>query len=47
MPTLPTKVRFAYAQKTTPATLYYECTRCGRKRKTYRKIKKPLRSCGK
>jgi ribosomal protein L37E len=47
MPTLPMNVRFAYAQKTTPATLYYECRRCGRKTKTYRKIKKHLRSCGK
>jgi hypothetical protein len=45
MPTLPTDVRLTYAQKTTPSTLYYECKRCGRKTKTYRKIKRHLHSC--
>jgi hypothetical protein len=47
MPTLPMNVRFAYAQKTTPAPLYYEGKQCGRKTKTYRKIKRHRRSCAK
>ena len=42
MPTRLTHVRLDYAPNTTPGTLYYECTRCGRKTKTYRKIKKHL-----
>jgi ribosomal protein S14 len=45
MPTRLTNVRLDYEQKTTPGTLYYECTRCGRKAKTYRKIKKHLQRC--
>jgi ribosomal protein S14 len=45
MPTLHTNVRLDYAHKTTPGTLYYECTRCGRKTKTYRKMKKHLQRC--
>jgi ribosomal protein S14 len=47
MPTLLLNVRLDYGQKTTPGTLYYECKRCGRKTKTYRKIKRHLRSCAK
>jgi ribosomal protein S14 len=46
MPTLLLDVRLDYEPKTTPGTLYYECKRCGRKTKTYRKIKRHLRSCG-
>jgi hypothetical protein len=45
MPTLSPDVRFTYVQKTTPGTLYYECKRCGRKTKTYRKIKRHLQCC--
>jgi ribosomal protein S14 len=45
MPTLPMDVRLTYAQKTTAGTLYYECKRCGRKTKTYRKIKRHLQRC--
>jgi ribosomal protein S14 len=45
MPTLSPAVRLAYEQKAGPGTLYYECKRCGRKTKTYRKIKRYLRSC--
>jgi hypothetical protein len=47
MPTLPMDVRLVSTQQTTPGTLYYECTRCGRKTKTYRKIKRHLRRCAK
>jgi ribosomal protein S14 len=47
MPTLPTNVRLTYAQTTTTGTLYYECKRCGRKTKTYRKIKRHLQRCAK
>jgi ribosomal protein S14 len=47
MPTLPTDVRLTYAQKTTTGTLYYECKRCGRKTKTYRKITRHLHRCAK
>ena len=46
MPTLTPDVRLAYEQKTSPGTLYYECKRCGRRTKTYRKIKRHLHSCG-
>jgi ribosomal protein S14 len=45
MPTLPLDVRLDYEQKTGHGTLYYECRRCGRRTKTYRKIKRHLRSC--
>jgi hypothetical protein len=45
MPTLPSAFRLDYEHKTTPGTLYYECKRFGRKTKTYRKIKRHLRSC--
>jgi ribosomal protein S14 len=45
MPTLPLDVRLDYEQHTTPGTLYYECKRCGRRAKTYRKIKRHIRSC--
>jgi ribosomal protein S14 len=47
MSTLLVDVRLAYEQKAGPSTLYYECKRCGRKTKTYRKIKRHLRSCDK
>jgi hypothetical protein len=47
MPTFATDVRLAYEPKTTPGTLYYECKRCGRKTKTYRKITRHLRGCTK
>ena len=46
MPTLPLDIRLDYEPKTTPGTLYYECKRCGRRTKTYRKIKRHVRSCG-
>jgi hypothetical protein len=46
MPTLRMKVRLDYQQHTAPGTLYYECKRCGRRTKTYRKIKRHLRNCG-
>jgi hypothetical protein len=45
MPTLAQDVRLDFEQKTTPGTLYYECTRCGRKTKSYRKMKKHLQRC--
>jgi hypothetical protein len=45
MPTLATDVRLAYEQHTTPGTLYYECKRCGRKTKSYRKITRHLDRC--
>ena len=45
MPTLPMDVRLTYEQKTTHGALYYECKRCGRKTKTYRKIKRHVRNC--
>lgn len=47
MAALSPDVRLSYTQHTTPGTLYYECKRCGRKAKTYRKIKKHLHRCGK
>jgi hypothetical protein len=47
MPTRLMHVRLDYVPNTTPGTLYYECTRCGRKTKTYRKIKKHLQRCAK
>jgi hypothetical protein len=46
MPTLSPAVRLDYEQKAGLGTLYYECKRCGRRTKTYRKIKRHLRSCG-
>jgi ribosomal protein S14 len=46
MPTLLLDVRLDYEPKTTPGTLYDECKRCGRQTKTYRKLKRRLRSCG-
>jgi hypothetical protein len=46
MPTLLLDVCYDYESKTTHGTLYYECKRCGRRTKTYRKIKRHLRSCG-
>ena len=46
MPTLVLDAPLDYKPKTTPSTLYYECKRCGRRTKTYRKIKRHLRSCG-
>ena len=45
MSTLSPAVCLAYEHKAGPGTLYYECKRCGRKTKTYRKIKRHLRSC--
>jgi ribosomal protein S14 len=47
MPTLPMDVRLIYAQHATAGTLYYACQRCGRKTKTYRKIKRHLHRCAK
>jgi ribosomal protein S14 len=47
MPTFATDVRLAYEPKTTPGTLYYECKRCGRQTKTYRKITRHLHRCAK
>jgi hypothetical protein len=47
MPRLSTDVHLAYEPKATPGTLYYECTRCGRKTKTYRKIIRHLHRCAK
>ena len=47
MPTLLLDVRLDYEQKMTLGTLYYECKRCRRRTKTYRKIKRHLRSCPK
>jgi ribosomal protein S14 len=47
MSPLPSNVRLTVAQHTTAGTLYYECTRCGRKTKTYRKIKRHLQRCAK
>ena len=46
MPTLLVDARLAYEQKACPGTVYYECMRCGRRTKTYRKIKRHVRSCG-
>jgi hypothetical protein len=46
MPTLLLDVRVDYEPKTTAGTLYYECKPCGRWTKTYRKIKRHLRTCG-
>jgi ribosomal protein S14 len=46
MPTVAPAVRLAYEQQAGPGTLYYECKRCGRKTKTYRKIARHVRSCG-
>jgi ribosomal protein S14 len=45
MPTLSPAIRLDFEQKTTPGTVYYECKRCGRRTKTYRKIKRHVRSC--
>jgi ribosomal protein S14 len=45
MPTLLLEACLDYEPKSTPGTLYYECKRCGRRTKTYRKIKRHLRSC--
>ncbi|HSF32651.1 MAG TPA: hypothetical protein VLK82_19535 [Candidatus Tectomicrobia bacterium] len=45
MPTLSPAVPLTYEQKTGPSTVYYQCRRCGRRTKTYRKIKRHLRSC--
>ncbi len=45
MPTRLTNVCLDYELNTTPGTLYYACRRCGRKTKTYRKIKKHLQRC--
>jgi ribosomal protein S14 len=45
MPTLSLNVRLNYDQHTIPGAVYYECKRCGRKTKTYRKIKRHVRSC--
>ena len=45
MPTLAPDVRLTYEPTTTPGTLYYECKRCGRKTKTYRKMTRHLRGC--
>jgi len=45
MPTLYPAFRLAYEPKIGPGTLYYECKRCGRRTKSYRKIKRHLRSC--
>jgi hypothetical protein len=45
MPKLSTDVRLAYEPTTTPGTLNYECKRCGRQTKTYRKIIRHLRGC--
>jgi ribosomal protein S14 len=45
MPTLSLDVRLSYEQKAGPGTVYYECKRCGRKTKTYRKITRHVRSC--
>jgi ribosomal protein S14 len=47
MSKLPTDVRLAYEPTTTPGTLYYECRRCGRKTKTYRKMTRHLHRCPK
>jgi ribosomal protein S14 len=47
MPTLPMDVRLISAQHPSPGTLYYQCKRCGRKTKTYRKIKRHLQRCAK
>jgi ribosomal protein S14 len=47
MAALSPDVRLSYTQHTTPGTLYYECKRCGRKTKTYRKIKRHFHRCGK
>jgi hypothetical protein len=45
MPTPLTHVRLEYEPHTTAGTLYDACRRCGRKTKTYRKIKKHLQRC--
>jgi hypothetical protein len=47
MPTVALDVRLSYEQKTGPGTVYYECKRCGRKTKTYRKIKRHVQGCAK
>ena len=47
MPMLAQHVRLNFEQKTTPATVYYECRRCGRKTKSYRKMKTDLQRCAK
>jgi hypothetical protein len=46
MPTLAPDIQLSYEQNTGPGTVYYTCKRCGRKTKTYRKIKRHGRSCG-
>jgi hypothetical protein len=45
MPMFAPHVRLDFEQQTTPATVYYECRRCGRKTKRYRKMKKHLQRC--
>ena len=45
MPTRSTDVRLAYEPNTTPGTVSDECTRCGRKTNTSRKITRHLRGC--
>jgi hypothetical protein len=45
MPTLSPAIRLDFEQKIAPGTMYYECKRCGRRTKTYRKIKRHVRSC--
>jgi ribosomal protein S14 len=45
MSPLSPNLRLTYVQKNSAGTLYYECKRCGRKTKTYRKIKRHLHSC--
>jgi len=42
MPTLSPVVCLDDEQTTGLGTLYYECRRCGRRTKTYRKIKRHL-----
>jgi ribosomal protein S14 len=45
MSRLPSNVRLTVAPHTTAGTVYDECTRCGRKTKTYRKITWHLQRC--
>ena len=45
MAALSPDVRLLYTPPMTSGTLYYECKRCGRTTKTYRKMKRHLHRC--
>jgi hypothetical protein len=45
MSKLPTDARLVYEPKTIAGPVHYECQRCGRRTKTYRKITRHRRRC--